>query len=246
MNPNLLTVYSSPFPKKRIGRNCDGGYVIVIIPDIKYDVLIAGGVSDDISFEEDFIRYQDTSTSLFVHAYDGTVNDLPASPLRNRFLFTKKNIGDVESDTITNLHDVLEQYRGKRVFVKMDIEGGEIPWIKSLSEDHMNIMDQIVMEFHFPFGEEEAKIFEKMEKTHLIVHFHPNNGCDHRIHRGVYMPNVFECTFLHKKHFPNGLATLNTDFIPNDSVDARNIAWKEEIYMGHPPFVFFHKFIRPL
>ena len=242
MNPNLLTVYRSPFPKKRIGRLCDGGYVISDIPDLKYDVLIAGGVSDDISFEEDFIRW--ANSGIIVHAFDGTVSDLPATPLRDRFEFTQKNIGREETDSTTNLHELIDKYKDQNVFVKMDIEGGEIPWILSLMPDHMNAMDQIVMEFHFPFGADEARVFDKINKTHLLVHFHPNNGCDHRIHNGVYMPNVFECTYLHKKYFVDGEAILNTDYIPNDSVDARNIYWKEEIYMGHPPFVHFEEFTR--
>ena len=246
MNPNVLTVYQSPFPKKRIGRWCDGGYVIADIPDFQYDVLIAGGVSDDISFEEDFIRFQGERPEFRVYAFDGTVNDLPASPLRDRFVFTRKNIGHEETADLTNLHSLLEQYAGSKVFIKMDIEGGEIPWILSLNESHMNTMDQIVMEFHFPFGQDEARVFEKINKTHILVHFHPNNGCDHLIHNGVYMPNVFECTYLHKRHFLNGEAILNTDYIPNDSVDARNIRWKGEIYMGHPPFVHFERFVRKL
>ena len=36
MNPSVLTVYKSPFEKKRIGRDYDGGYIISEIPDIKY------------------------------------------------------------------------------------------------------------------------------------------------------------------------------------------------------------------
>jgi hypothetical protein len=230
---------------------CDGGYVISHIPGFHYDVLIAGGVADDISFEEDFIKFRQSENEVGaeefrVYAYDGTVERLPASSHEKHFVFTRKNIGDSETDGITNLHGVLEAHAGKKVMVKMDIEGGEIPWVLSLSDTHMNIMDQIVMEFHFPFGDNETKVFEKLNRTHILVHFHPNNGCDHRIHRGVYIPNVFECTYLHKRHFPDGEAVLNMDYIPNDSVDAKNIWYKEEIYMGHPPFVHFERFVRKL
>ena len=52
MDPSVLTVYKSPFTKVRIGRNHDGGYIIVQIPEIIYTTLIAGGINDDISFEE--------------------------------------------------------------------------------------------------------------------------------------------------------------------------------------------------
>jgi hypothetical protein len=248
MNPNLVTLYKCPFPKKRIGRLVDGGYVIADIPGIKYDALIAGGVCDDVSFEEDFIRYQ-SSDSFLVYAYDGTVGDLPQNcHFKNQFRFTQKNIGGVNSDSCTNLHSVLDDYAHSadpKLFVKMDIEGGEVPWIKSLDPIHMNAIAQFVMEFHRPFGQEEIEMFKKINQTHIMVHLHPNNACGDCVHQGVFMPNVFECTYLHKRFF-NGEAELNMDYIPNDAVDSRNIPWNAEIYMSHPPFVHFERFIRKL
>ena len=88
MNPNLVTVYQCPFPKRRIGRWCDGGYAIADIPGMKYNALFAGGVCDDISFEEDFIRYQQ-NTSLPIYAFDGTVDSLPYSEFQSQIQFTK-------------------------------------------------------------------------------------------------------------------------------------------------------------
>ena len=109
----------------------------------------------------------------------------------------------------------------------------------------MDAMAQIVMEFHRPFTHDEIPMFEKLNQTHLPVHFHPNNACGTLIHNGVYFPNVFECTYLHKRFF-DGVAELNRDYIPNDKVDVRNIGFKEEIWIGHPPFVHFEKFERKL
>jgi hypothetical protein len=51
-----LRVYKSPFPKSRLGKNGDGGYIINDIPHMKYSCLISGGISNDISFEEDFLQ----------------------------------------------------------------------------------------------------------------------------------------------------------------------------------------------
>jgi hypothetical protein len=246
MNPNLITIYKSPFPKRRIGRWCDGGYAIADIPGMKYDALFAGGVCDDISFEEDFIRFQ--GTSLPVYAFDGTVDSLPQSPLQDQIRFIKKNIGEFETEEYTNLHNLLLPYTqkpGSNVFIKMDIEGGEVDWIRSLLPEHMDVMTQIVMEFHRPFTETEIDMFKKLNETHLPIHFHPNNACGTRIHNGIYFPNVFECTYLHKRFF-NGYAELNRDFIPNDAVDVRNILFKDEIWIGHPPFVFSETFVRKL
>ena len=249
MNPNLLTIYQSPFPKKRIGRWTDGGYVIAEIPDIKYDALFAGGVSDDISFEEDFIQYQTTfSNPIKVYAFDGTVDNLPESKWSSQIQFVKKNIGSEETLDCTNLHSFLLPYfqlPNPNLFIKMDIEGGEVAWIKSLNQSHMDTFAQIVMEFHNPFSEQEIAMFDKLNETHLPIHFHPNNACGSRIHNGVYFPNVFECTYVHKKFFGETVE-LNRDMIPNQTVDARNIWFKDEMWIGHPPFVHFDRFIRKL
>jgi len=34
MNPFVLTVFASPFTKKRLGKDYDGGYIIAEIPGI--------------------------------------------------------------------------------------------------------------------------------------------------------------------------------------------------------------------
>ena len=119
----------------------------------------------------------------------------------------------------------------------MDIEGGEIPWIKSLSDEQMNKFDQIVMEFHKPFWGKEIEVFDKINKNHVLVHFHGNNCCGTELHRGVRMPNIFECTYLHKKYFVTP-PKLNTEPIPG-KLDMKNTG-KEEICINYPPFVHKH------
>ena len=117
----------------------------------------------------------------------------------------------------------------------MDIEGGEIPWIKSLDELQLHKFSQIVIEFHRPFSDNEIDVFDKLNKSHVLVHFHANNCCGVRVHRGVVIPNVFECTYIHKKYF-EGELRLNKDTIPG-SLDMKNVFYNDEIYIGHPPFV---------
>lgn len=227
MNPSVLTVYKSPFTKIRLGKDYDGGYIISDIPNINYTTLLAGGIENDISFEEDFIKkYPNVKT----YAFDGTINELPSK--NNNITFIKKNIGFENNENITNLHNIINE--NDSIFVKMDIEGGEIPWIKSLSNEQMNKFEQIVMEFHFPFSHDEIHVFDKINKNHYLIHFHGNNCCGVRNHYGVNIPNVFECTYLHKKYFKN-TPELNTDLIPS-ILDMKNTS-KDEIYINYPPFV---------
>ena len=76
------------------------------------------------------------------------------------------------------------------------------------------------MEFHCPFSNTEIEVFDKINKNHYLIHFHGNNNCGVRNHNNVYIPNVFECTYLHKKHFTN-IPELNKDLIPS-ILDMRN------------------------
>lgn len=227
MNPQVLTVYKSPFVKLRLGKDYDGGYIIADLPNIKYTTIIAGGIASDISFEEDFInKYPDVNA----FAFDGTIEKLPKE--NDKITFIKKNIGFDNDEQNTNIHDIIDA--NECIFVKMDIEGGEIPWIKSLSDEQMNKFEQIVMEFHEPFSESEIEVFDKINKNHYLIHFHGNNCCGVRHHNGVNIPNVFECTYLHKKYFTD-IPELNTDLIPG-VLDMKN-TWNEEIYINYPPFV---------
>lgn len=50
-----LTVYNSPFPKIRLGEKNSGGYIICYISNIKYDILISGGIDNNKLFEEEFV-----------------------------------------------------------------------------------------------------------------------------------------------------------------------------------------------
>jgi hypothetical protein len=227
MDPSVLTVYTSPFPKKRLGKEYDGGYIIVEIPDAKYSMLLAGGVLDDISFEEDFVKKFGVRCVVF----DGTINALPKN--NNSIEFVKKNIGYENTSTVTNLHDLIDQ--NENIFVKMDIEGGEIPWLHSLNNGQLNKFNQIVIEFHDPFTDKEVDIFNKINKNHTLVHFHANNCCGVRNHKGVLIPNIFECTYIHNKFFTSP-RQLNKDKIPSP-IDMKNLLHNDEIYINHRPFV---------
>jgi len=236
MDPKVLTVYKSPFPKIRIGREYDGGYIIVDVPNKKYNILLAGGISDDISFEGDFINKHENNIKCY--AFDGEITQLPKE--NSKIEFINKNIGSENNDKTTNIHDIIDT--NENIFVKMDIEGGEIPWIKSLSDEQLNKFEQIVMEFHEPFSDNEIPVFDKINKNHVLVHFHGNNGgavgnnnSGFINHKGINIPIVFECTYLHKKYFTS-LPELNTDPIPGN-LDMNNCYGYPDLYINYSPFV---------
>ena len=228
IEPNYLTVYKSPYDKIRLGKDYDGGYIICDIPDIKYDFFLSGGILDDISFEEDFCSKYPNVKCM---AHDGFIDNIDIK--NNNITFIKQYIGDSNNEYFTNLHSITNQYNN--IFIKMDIEGGEIPWINSLSTEQIDKFAQIVIEFHFPFYEKECLVFEKLLTSHVLVHFHANNCCGMNIVKNIKIPNVFECTYIHKKYYTTVLE-LNTSTIPG-TLDMKNVLDKDEIYIDYPPFV---------
>lgn len=215
MNPQVLKVYKSPFNKIRLGKNNDGGYIIAEIIDANYTTLISGGLGNDISFEESFIKKY---PNVFAILLDGTINSLPRH-------FIKKNI-----DHENNLHDLINEK--DHIFVKMDIEGDEVPWLNSLNDEQINKFEQMVIEFHHPYY--NSKIFEKINQSHYLIHFHGNNCCGVKNYEGVNIPHVFECTYVHKKHFKK-IPDLNQETLPS-KLDMKN-THRKEIDLNYPPFV---------
>lgn len=117
----------------------------------------------------------------------------------------------------------------------MKIEGYEIPWLDSLSETQMDKFEQMIIVFYSPFSEHEKNIFRKINKTHVLIHFHGNNKHNMKLYKGKLIPNVFECTYLHKKYFNDG-KTMNETPIPS-SLDMPNKPNANEIYINYEPFV---------
>jgi len=227
-NPKVLTCYKPPFTKIRVGKDYDGGYVICNIPNIEYSLLLSCGICDDISFEEEFCKMYKKS---LCYAYDGTIESI--NIINKNITFYKQNINNFNDDHNTNLHSLIDRF--DNIFLKMDIEGYEIPWIKTLSDEQLNKISQIVIEFHFPFNNDEKEVFLKLNKTFCLVHFHANNCCGVRNHNNVIIPNVFECTYLNRKYF-NNYYELNQDNIPS-KLDMKNVLDKDDISIDYEPFV---------
>ena len=175
-NLELLEVYN--FDKKvRCGVNCDGGYVFAEL-DGKYDCYISAGISNEESFSRDFInKYNMNEYNSF--GFDGTINNYPYN-YTNKISFIKKNINSFNDDKNSNLSFLMDNY--DNIFLKMDIEGGEYPWLLSIDESRLNKFKQIVIEFHGITQNgwnchynDKVKCLEKLSKTHYIVHAHGNN-----------------------------------------------------------------------
>jgi len=261
MSLDALTIYESPFPKKRIGKDNDGGYVIVDIPCIismfsissGYDAFISGGISNDISFEDALLDYYIDIQSCF--AFDGTINNIPSARNETKIKFIKKNLGYTNNQNISNLEEYIKPY--SNIFMKIDIEGHEYGLFNSIIENGlMHNIRQLVLELHTPadirkhptyytnlstFGSSDNILLDlltKLNKTHTILHLHGNNGCATHIQSRKIIPNVFEITLVRNDILEDIGYTWpsNTNIIPS-SIDMPNIPNKQDIILNYPPFV---------
>ena len=236
-----LVIYQVSRQKVRIGKPYDGGYVVFDLPG-GYDAIISGGISNDISFEQAVLNYHPVPCL----AFDGTISGLPEDD--PRITFYRKNVGKEESETLSNLHGHIEPY--SNLFMKIDIEGHEFRLFPTFSEDQMKKIKQLVIEIHTP-GDIQLhpgyfkglsdithkhmfEMLEKINRTHTLVHLHPNNGCKTHWVDGIMLPNVFECTFIRNDFVDN--KQPNTNLIPQ-SIDMPNVPSDPIVLFDHYPFV---------
>ena len=230
-NLDLLKVYR--FDKKvHLGQNSDGGYVFGEV-DGGYDCYISCGVSYEESFTRDFInKYNMNKSNSF--AFDGTIPDYPYFYTPN-ITFTKINIGDGSNNTYNLLH-VLEHF--KNIFLKMDIEGGEYPWLLSIDEKLLSNVKQLVIEMHGITNDtydckyaDKMKCLEKLSKTHYLVHAHGNNHAE--VVNGI--PHVIELSYINKSYFTSP-PELNTQPLPIKNLDFPNKLNSDDIDLNFYPF----------
>jgi len=225
-----LIVYKPVNKKIRLGREGDGGYVI--IDGYNYDCFISAGIANEMSFEIDFIKKYPNIYSL---AFDGTIKspDLP-----KEINFFKINIGSDNTNNVTNLKEYVKDYND--VFIKMDIEGGEWDWIKGF-RDFFPKIKQIVFEAHNKFSSHVTwtsytSVLESLQilnETHYLVHIHENNHGSFENIKNKNYPNFSELTFIRKE-----IRGFNTDNLPIKNLDFPTCSTMPTNDINFWPFVF--------
>ncbi len=229
-----LTVYDCP-NKQRLGAIVDGGYVFAELEG-GYDCYISAGVSNEESFSRDFIKqYGMNEYNSF--AFDGTIKGYPYEYTKN-ITFLNKNIDTQNTDNTTNLHYLLERF--SNIFLKMDIEGHEVKWFGCLTDQHLANIKQLAIEFHGINDDswgykrhQKLECFERLKKTHYLIHVHANNWGSVHING---MPDVIECTFVNKSCFKTP-PPLNTTVFPIKGLDYRNNPAVPDIDLNFEPIV---------
>lgn len=215
--PNFFSIKQST-DLVRIGKDYDGGYLVSKSDIEQSDLLLGFGISDDWSFEEDFLNRKKVS----IKAYDASVSEriffrrLLGSTLRiyriKRFLHSlnvflnyrkffsqsgvdhiQKFVGlDLKNEQHCTFMDVLDQTESKNMFLKIDIEGSEYRFLHDIVANEERITG-LVLELHdVDIHLDKIKTFIN-ELSLNLVHVHANNF--RPLRASDDLPFVLELTF---------------------------------------------------
>lgn len=227
----LLLVKSNLLIEKRVrlGRQNDGGYVVLGKGDKNYDILLSFGISNDVSFEMDFNRMY---PECKIYCFDPTVDDLPDNVPNSTFF--KIGIDSVSKENYLTLYDIQKlighEFKGKNVFLKMDIEGFEWDVFgDSQSFEIIKKFDQIAIELHFKYilrGNKyllplflihRYRILRKIRKYFDVFNLHANNATFEnsytKFHSFIF-PHVVEVSFINKSSISTLIPDLNQSCNP--------------------------------
>jgi hypothetical protein len=187
----------------RIGENTDGGY---LLPDIldQVEYCFSPGVGNSDTFENHLLKY-----NIKPFLADGTVN------YNGKHDFIKKNLNSFNDDKNIRLEDWINEKLpapipinklNNKLLLQMDIEGSEIEVLYNVSLECLDRFKIIIIEFHHfhdIFIHLGLKIyndlFDKILKTHNIVHIHPNNTSETVNFLNNKISALYEITFVNKK-----------------------------------------------
>ena len=203
----LKTVALSNCTLERFGGASDGGYLIC-------SNLVDGAQSAysyGIEFEDNWGCQLSRKTGVTIHQYDCFTETRPQCD-GGKFVFHPECIGPKAETQEGKLFDTLTAQiekngdKGKRLIVKMDVEGAEWDSLMQTSDEVLANIDQLNMEMHGVNEQKVVDVVRKLKKNFHLVWLHWNNWECTR--KALPLPgNNFEVLFVNKrigKLDPNG------------------------------------------
>jgi len=191
------------YPKIRIGRPNDGGYVQLEDFD-GISAAFSFGVGKDASWD---VAIAERGIPTF--QFDHTIEASPETHAKLRF-FPQKIVGTPEEDGVT-IGALLDFYGGDgdaTNLLKIDIEGEEWPVFANADPRHLRRFSQIVCEFHnFHLAGntgwyQAAKwAMENLATDFEVIHVHANNNSNYVLVGNVPFPQTLEVTFANRSRY---------------------------------------------
>jgi hypothetical protein len=172
----LLPVALTNCAFRRFGGANDAGYLMCE----NLIGTLGAAYSYGVGYNDDWGCDVSRAYQVPVHQYDCYDPNRPACP-GGTFIFHDECVADRPRISGTRVFDTLENQiarngdRGRRLLVKMDIEGAEWDALLAAPDDLLMAIPQVAMEMH---GYDDPKILEalrKLKRHFFIVNLHFNN-----------------------------------------------------------------------
>jgi hypothetical protein len=161
---------------RRYGSANDGGYVMC-------ENLLGGAqavYSYGIDGRDEWGCDVSSQLGLPVHEYDCFNLSRPSCE-RGSLRFHEECVGDQAETVDGRPYDTVANQlarngdSGKRLVVKMDVEGSEWSSLLATSDSVLNLIDQLVVEFHENDSSDMARTMARLTKHFDVVNVHTNN-----------------------------------------------------------------------
>lgn len=216
------------YPLIRIGTpDKDGGYIMVDNFG-KSNIAYSFGICDDINWDNDM-----ATKGYEIFMYDHTIENLPHE--NPNFHFFKSGISGIANQQ--KLLNTLEHYiyinkheNCENMILKMDVEGYEWDFLSTVKEKTLKQFDQIVLELHqlLASNNNKLELLEKLNRTHQLIHIHPNN-CSMALQIGeLIFADTIEVTYINKDNYK----TFDSEIILPIELDKPNDLTREDIMLG--------------
>jgi hypothetical protein len=228
--------------KIRIGRQGDGGYVVLKEPLEGLLLLYTYGVGDEMSFELDLLNRCPNASAVMC---DPSIDELPELHPRAGFLkecFSPRTVI-------------------RRSMMKVDVEGAEWDILPMWSIGELVKLDQLIIEFHFIHAEPPSglspyfsnfyqtqmdkinrqlftkyrMIIGRLNRAFRLFHVHVNNSLPPVVVGGLRVPPLVECSFVNRDLVP--WATYSEETFPIRGLDFPNKPDRPEPIAFKPPEV---------
>ncbi len=184
---------------ERVGDKHDGGYVLCKNLVARAESLYSYGISATDNWGCALSARLDTP----VHQYDCFNIERPPCPGAMP-MFHEECVGPARETVDGRAFDTVEAHiarngdAGKRLIVKMDVEGSEWLSFLSMPESVLRQIDQLSVEFHGVEEEDFVTVIRKLKGVFHLVNVHYNNWSCHPDVRPL-PATVFEALFVNKE-----------------------------------------------
>ena len=184
---------------KRFGSANDGGYVMCenLLQDVKTAYSYGIGGNDDWGCEIS------RTLKVPVHQYD-CFQPPTMSCEGGQFVPHNECVGPVAMTEESRVFDTVQSHikrngdSGRRLLVKMDIEGAEWKSILATPDEILDTFDQLPMELHGTSDPLFLEAVEKLKRNFYLVHLHFNNwAC--RPELAPFAAGAFQVLFVNKR-----------------------------------------------